>query len=104
MKHKRKEMQLEDLIVRLRIEEDNRVSERKLWNQTIESKANVVEHEINKKKRKSTVEDYSWVLKVAYPRSLKEDATCMKNQGIVQRIIANEMIKRTLTRKPSKPT
>ena len=32
LKHKRKEMRLEDLIVRLRIEEDNRSSERALGN------------------------------------------------------------------------
>ena len=32
LKHKRKEMKLEDLIVRLRIEEDNRVSEKKIGN------------------------------------------------------------------------
>ena len=30
LNHKRKEMNLEDLIVRMRIEEDNRVSEKKL--------------------------------------------------------------------------
>uniref|UniRef100_A0A2N9IC33 CCHC-type domain-containing protein n=1 Tax=Fagus sylvatica TaxID=28930 RepID=A0A2N9IC33_FAGSY len=52
LKHKRKEMKLEDLIVRLRIEEDNRTSEKAMWNQTIESKANVVEHNNKNKKRK----------------------------------------------------
>uniref|UniRef100_A0A2N9G4N1 Retrovirus-related Pol polyprotein from transposon TNT 1-94-like beta-barrel domain-containing protein n=1 Tax=Fagus sylvatica TaxID=28930 RepID=A0A2N9G4N1_FAGSY len=44
LKHKCKEIKLEDLIMRLRIEEDNRTSEKAIWNQTIESKANVVEH------------------------------------------------------------
>ncbi|GMY06493.1 Retrovirus-related Pol polyprotein from transposon TNT 1-94 [Fagus crenata] len=44
LKHKCKEMKLEDLIVRMRIEEDNRTSAKAMWNQTIESKANVVEH------------------------------------------------------------
>ena len=34
-KHKRKEMKLEDLIVRLRIEEDNRVSEKKIGNHSM---------------------------------------------------------------------
>ncbi|GMY11025.1 Retrovirus-related Pol polyprotein from transposon TNT 1-94 [Fagus crenata] len=52
LKHKRKEMKLEDLIVRLRIEEDNRTSEKAMWNQTIESKANVVEHNNKNKKRR----------------------------------------------------
>ena len=32
LKHKHKELKLEDLIVRLRIEEDNRVSEKKVGN------------------------------------------------------------------------
>ena len=43
LKHKRKEMRLEDLIVRLRIEEDNRASEKKAGKAIMESKVNVVE-------------------------------------------------------------
>ena len=43
LKHKRKGMSLEDLIVRLRIEEDNRLNDRK-GGYHMESKANVVEH------------------------------------------------------------
>ncbi|KAK2999460.1 hypothetical protein RJ639_023085 [Escallonia herrerae] len=43
LKHKRKEMKLEDLIVRLRIEEDNSHSEKKAGNYHQEAKANVVE-------------------------------------------------------------
>ena len=43
LKHKRKEMRLEDLILRLRIEEDNRASEKKAGKAIMESKANVVE-------------------------------------------------------------
>ncbi|KAK3039935.1 hypothetical protein RJ639_027770 [Escallonia herrerae] len=45
LKHKRKEMKLEDLIVRLRIEEDNRQSEKKAGNYHQEAKANVVEQD-----------------------------------------------------------
>ena len=54
LKHKRKEMKLEELIVRLRIEEDNRNSEKKVGKQFMQSKANVVEHvhKPNNKKRK----------------------------------------------------
>ena len=55
LKHKRKEMRLEDLIVRLRIEEDNRASEKKAGKGFMESKANVVEQgqtSHNHKKRK----------------------------------------------------
>ena len=53
LKHKRKEIKLEDLIVRLRIEEDNRVSEKKVGNHSMESKAHVIEegHKTNKKRK-----------------------------------------------------
>ena len=50
LKHTRKEMLLEDLIVRLRIEEDNISSERAVGNHYMESKANIVEHNKNKRK------------------------------------------------------
>ncbi|KAL0320072.1 UNVERIFIED_CONTAM: Retrovirus-related Pol polyprotein from transposon TNT 1-94 [Sesamum radiatum] len=43
LKHKRKEMGLEDLIVILRIEEDNRLSEMKFGRLQIEAKANLME-------------------------------------------------------------
>ncbi|KAK3011526.1 hypothetical protein RJ639_012584 [Escallonia herrerae] len=47
LKHKGKKMKLENLIVRLRIEEDNRQSEKKAVNHHQEAKANVVEQAIN---------------------------------------------------------
>ena len=50
LKHKRKEMRLEDLIVRLRIEEDNHSSERVVGNHYMESKANIVQRNKNKRK------------------------------------------------------
>ncbi|XXG71258.1 hypothetical protein AAC387_Pa07g0553 [Persea americana] len=53
LKHKRKEMTLEDLIVRLRIEKDNLAYEKKVGKTFIETKANVVEHGQNPKKRKN---------------------------------------------------
>ncbi|KZV24436.1 hypothetical protein F511_24231 [Dorcoceras hygrometricum] len=43
LKHKRKEMNVEELIVRLRNEEDNRNSERRFFTPNV-AKANVVEH------------------------------------------------------------
>ncbi|KAK2998603.1 hypothetical protein RJ639_022775 [Escallonia herrerae] len=43
LKHKRKKMKLEDLIVRLRIEEDNHQSEKKAGNYHQKAKANMVE-------------------------------------------------------------
>ena len=60
LKHKRKEMRLEDLIVRLRIEEDNRASEKKAGKGIMESKANVVKQgqtSHNNKKRKHSGND-----------------------------------------------
>ncbi|WKA02046.1 hypothetical protein VitviT2T_020286 [Vitis vinifera] len=51
LKHKRKEMGLEDLIVRLKIEEDNRVSKKKVGKDPMESKANLVEPKANKKRK-----------------------------------------------------
>ena len=44
LKHKRNEMSIEDLVIRLRIEEDNKGSERKMAHNPNEAKANFVEH------------------------------------------------------------
>ena len=54
LKHKHKEMGLEDLIVRLRIEEDNQVSNKKPRKLPIESKANLVEQKLGKKRKYSS--------------------------------------------------
>lgn len=51
LKHKRKEMNLEDMIVRLRIEEDNRASERKDGKSNFEARENLVEQNISKKRK-----------------------------------------------------
>jgi hypothetical protein len=51
LKHKRKEMTLEDLIVKLRIKEDNRGSER-IFTAPTSAKTNVVEHGKNLKPKK----------------------------------------------------
>ena len=52
LKHKRKKMSMEDLIVGLRIEEDNRRF--KKWGLTlVEAKANMVDHGYSSKKNKS---------------------------------------------------
>ena len=47
-----KEMTLEDLIVRLRIEEDNRVVEKKTFSNQAEAKANMAEDSKSKKNKK----------------------------------------------------
>ncbi|XP_075655079.1 uncharacterized protein LOC142625279 [Castanea sativa] len=57
LKQKCKEMRLEDLIVRLRIEEDNNSSEKAVGNHYMEAKANIAEH--NKNKRKYSGESLS---------------------------------------------
>ena len=44
-------MGLKDLIVRLKIEEDNRVSKKKVGKHPMESKANLVEPKANKKRK-----------------------------------------------------
>ncbi|XP_073121334.1 uncharacterized protein [Henckelia pumila] len=51
LKHKRKEMRLEDLIVRLRIEEDNHKAEIKGGKMLMEAKANLVEPNATKKRK-----------------------------------------------------
>ncbi|XP_073133885.1 uncharacterized protein [Henckelia pumila] len=50
LKHKRKEMNVEELIVRLSIEKDNKSSERRLFS-PVAAKANVVEHGQSSKKK-----------------------------------------------------
>ncbi|XXG51585.1 hypothetical protein AAC387_Pa03g0117 [Persea americana] len=52
--HGEKPEKFNDLIVRLRIEEDNRASEKKAGKTFTEAKANVVEHGQNPKKRKNS--------------------------------------------------
>ncbi|XP_070002082.1 uncharacterized protein [Nicotiana sylvestris] len=52
IKHKRKEMTLEDLIVRLRIEEDNKNAEKKSCGNSTIIRANIVEEASQNKKRK----------------------------------------------------
>ncbi|CAN6679493.1 unnamed protein product [Malus baccata var. baccata] len=60
LKHKRKEMGLEDLIVRLRIKEDNRCFEKKSNSQFMQAKAHIVEGgSKNNKKRKHSGESSS---------------------------------------------
>ena len=44
LRHKRKEMSIEDLVIRLHIKEDNRGSEKKMAQNSNEAKANFVEH------------------------------------------------------------
>ena len=64
LKHKRKELKLKDLIVRLRIEEDNRKSEKRSNKNTYEVKTNVIEDSKGKAstfkglKQKKTIQGY----------------------------------------------
>ena len=52
LKHRRKEMSIEDLVIRLRIKEDNRGSEKKMAYNPNEAKANFVEHNQSSKFKK----------------------------------------------------
>ena len=49
LKHKCKELKLEDLIMRLRIEKDNRKSEKKSNKKSYEAKANVIKTQRGKR-------------------------------------------------------
>ena len=85
LKHKRKEMKLEDLIMRLRIEEDNRVSEKKIGNHSMESKAHVIEEGHKTNKKGSVLANKG--PRVVIPRGSKAIALCATNQDIMQRIV-----------------
>ncbi|WJZ90750.1 hypothetical protein VitviT2T_009875 [Vitis vinifera] len=51
LKHKRKELLMEDLIVRLRIEEDNRKNDKFVGKSFMEAKAHIVERECSNKRK-----------------------------------------------------
>ena len=51
LKHKRKELSIEDLIVRLRIEEDNRKNDKSIGKSFMEAKAHIMEEECSKKRK-----------------------------------------------------
>ena len=53
LEHKRNEMSIEDLVIRLRIEEDNRGSEKKMTQNPNAAKANFVEHGQSSKFKKA---------------------------------------------------
>ncbi|GMY20652.1 Retrovirus-related Pol polyprotein from transposon TNT 1-94, partial [Fagus crenata] len=90
LKHKRKEMKLEDLNVRLRIEEDNRTFEKAMWNQTIESKANVVEHNNKNKKRSILVKNLVKArTKIPKPGHRAKDCRKRNDQGNKKTFQAN---------------
>lgn len=51
LNHKRKELSMEDLIVRLRIEEDNRKNDKSVGKSFMEAKAHIMEGECSKKRK-----------------------------------------------------
>ena len=51
LKHKRKELSMEDLIVRLRIEEDNIKKDKSVGKSFMEAKAHIMEEECSKKRK-----------------------------------------------------
>ena len=102
LRHKRKEMRVEDLIVRLRIEEDNRACEKKIGKGIMESKANVVEQgqtSHNHKKRKHNGNGP----KQGPTKSSKASAMCATSKGAVLRnvvVARNKGIRRRNALKP----
>ncbi|XXG72565.1 hypothetical protein AAC387_Pa07g1633 [Persea americana] len=79
LKHKRKEMKLEDLIVRLTIEEDNRASEKKVGKNFTEARANVVEQRyIKRENMRLRYESKNGAKAVTEPKI--RDGTMMKNR------------------------
>ena len=102
LKHKRKEMRLEDLIVRLRIEEDNRASGKKASKAIMESKANVVEQgqPPTITRRGSTM---TMVPSKVLRKSSKESDMCATSKGTVLRIVIVARNKRIQRRNALKP-
>ncbi|CAL5433059.1 unnamed protein product [Camellia sinensis] len=76
LKHKRKEISMDELIVHLRIEEDNRNSEKRVGKHLMESKANVAEHASKTKKRKSSGESSSQGSKGGNNKKYKFNGKC----------------------------
>ncbi|KAL0307597.1 UNVERIFIED_CONTAM: hypothetical protein Sangu_3020700 [Sesamum angustifolium] len=83
LKHKRKEMGLEDLIVKLRIEEDNRLSEMKSGKLQIEAKVNLMEQNGNTSIKRKRV-DYK--PKKGRAKMIKGNSTIVANLIIWPRI------------------
>ncbi|XP_057794773.1 uncharacterized protein LOC131011021 [Salvia miltiorrhiza] len=97
LKHKRKEMGLEDLIVRLRIEEDNRLSDNKMNKTSMEAKANLVESS-NKKNASLKAKGQTRRIK----RGSKAIASTAAKPGTWRKIVANrKMIRKIVTIKPT---
>ena len=69
LKHKRKEMNIKDLTIRLRIEEDNRGSKKKGAHNPSEAKANFAEHGQGSKFKKPKGKGTKLNLKGESPRS-----------------------------------
>ena len=87
LKHKHKEMNLEELIVRLMIEEDYHGSEKKSASSSMGAKANIVEQ--NSKTKGSTMVKVLLKDRMVLNNS-RASATIVVNHDIVQRIVASQ--------------
>ena len=82
-----KELKLEDLIVRLRIEEDNRKSEKRSSKNSYEAKANVIEYSKRKAstskglKRKKTAQGYKGKVQEGKNMHFKETCYICNKEG-----------------------
>ncbi|XP_073056910.1 uncharacterized protein [Primulina eburnea] len=86
LKHKRKEMNLEDLIVRLRIEEDNRASERKVEKGNFEAKEQIWWNKTLARRESTT----KMVQRKGRPKILKEIAITVASLTIWHEIAEKE--------------
>lgn len=101
LKHKRKEMTLEDLIVRLRIEEDNKNAEKKLRGNSTIIRANIVEEEPQNKKRKNASGPKNYPSK----KSSRITATTVESLGIMSwTVVHQRMMYKRIRRRSIKLT
>ncbi|RVW90954.1 hypothetical protein CK203_044122 [Vitis vinifera] len=108
LKHKHKELSIEDLIVSLRIEEDNRKNEKFVGKSFMEAKAHIMEGECSKKrklpfnngKRKKPANNK------LDNKKIKGLVGFVENPTIVTRIVGTKMMSRNLKEreKPVKKT
>ncbi|RVW11835.1 hypothetical protein CK203_085643 [Vitis vinifera] len=108
LKHKCKELSMEDLIVRLRIEEDNRKNDKSIGKSFMEAKTHIMEGECSKKRKLPFNNG-----KRKKPTNNKPDnkrskglVGFMENQTIILRIASTKMMRRNLKEreKPVKQT
>ncbi|KAA0036703.1 pol polyprotein [Cucumis melo var. makuwa] len=91
LKYKRKEIKLEELVVRLGIEENNRKAEKCIIDSTIDLKANIVENRPrNNKKRKFSGEDIDLCAVISECNMVNNSKEWWVDTGATHHIYANK--------------